>query len=97
MVSPVKETKTHPQANALTWAGFKVITEKSRIPCYALGGLETSDISVSQAHGGQGIAGISCFCTSVDSLAMKKNMKQNIEGNIEEYVEKSNKEKSYES
>ena len=89
LASPVKETKTHPQANALTWAGFKVITEKSRIPCYALGGLETADISVSQAHGGQGIAGISCFNKLVDSQSIKNNTKESTEEN--------DKEKSYES
>jgi len=89
LASPVKETKTHPQANALTWAGFKVITEKSRIPCYALGGLETADISVSQTHGGQGIAGISCFNKLVDSQSIKNNTKESTEAN--------DKEKSYES
>lgn len=61
LVSPVKETSTHLDANALTWAGFKVITQQARIPCYALGGLKLPDIEESASHGGQGIAGISCF------------------------------------
>jgi len=61
LVSPVKETLTHPQANALTWAGFKVITRQARIPCYALGGLQLSDREEAVLSGGQGIAGISCF------------------------------------
>ena len=90
LVSPVKETLTHPQANALTWAGFKVISEKSRIPCYALGGLEPLDIGESQVHGGQGIAGISCFTVSAGSKDIAINTKESI-------AEESNKERSYES
>jgi 8-oxo-dGTP diphosphatase len=61
LVSPVKETATHPEAKALAWAGFKIITEQARIPCYALGGLDVLDISEVQQQGGQGIAGIRCF------------------------------------
>ncbi|OUS33316.1 hypothetical protein A9R00_13100 [Oleispira antarctica] len=100
LVSPVKETKTHPQANALTWSGFKVISEKSRIPCYALGGLEIVDICVSQAHGGQGIAGISCFNETAASKDITKNTKESTEEknieNVEDSIEVSNEEKSYE-
>lgn len=61
LLSPVHETKTHPQATALTWSGFKEITDQARIPCYALGGLQQSEIEHSIQVGGQGIAGISCF------------------------------------
>lgn len=61
LVSPVHETNTHPQANALTWSGFKVITDKARIPCYALGGMKESEVEPCLQSGGQGIAGISCF------------------------------------
>lgn len=61
LVSPVHETTTHPKANALTWSGFKVITDRARIPCYALGGMQCSELSESVEFGGQGIAGISCF------------------------------------
>jgi 8-oxo-dGTP diphosphatase len=61
LVSPVLKTKTHPRANILAWSGFKAMTEQSRIPCYALGGMQTSDIECSIQSGGQGIAGISGF------------------------------------
>jgi 8-oxo-dGTP diphosphatase len=61
LVSPVHETTTHPKANTLTWSGFKVITDQARIPCYALGGMQCSELSESAQFGGQGIAGISCF------------------------------------
>ncbi|MBQ0732656.1 MAG: thiamine phosphate synthase, partial [Oleispira antarctica] len=61
LVSPVHETTTHPQANALTWSGFKVITDQARIPCYALGGVTMSESQTCIQFGGQGIAGIRCF------------------------------------
>jgi 8-oxo-dGTP diphosphatase len=61
LVSPVHETKTHPRANALTWSGFKVITDQARIPCYALGGMDISEFEHCIQSGGQGIAGISGF------------------------------------
>jgi 8-oxo-dGTP diphosphatase len=67
LVSPVHKTKTHPQANALTWAGFKEITEQARIPCYALGGLESTDLDIANLNGAQGIAGISTFITIKES------------------------------
>ena len=61
LVSPVHKTMTHPKANALTWSGFKVITDQARIPCYALGGMQCSELIEATQFGGQGIAGISCF------------------------------------
>ena len=61
LVSPVHETKTHPRANALTWSGFKVITDQARIPCYALGGMDISEFEHCIQSGGQGIAGIRGF------------------------------------
>lgn len=60
-VSPVKKTATHPQITPLTWAGFDIVAKQARIPCYALGGLNISDIENAKRYGGQGIAGISCF------------------------------------
>lgn len=71
LVSPVHETSTHPQANALTWSGFKVIADQARIPCYALGGMEMSDVSTCIQSGGQGIAGISCFLTDKNNITRK--------------------------
>jgi len=69
LVSPVHETKTHPQANALTWSGFKVVTDQSRIPCYALGGMQESELEHCLHNGGQGIAGINCFLTEQAIIA----------------------------
>lgn len=63
LISPVHETVTHPEAKALNWSGFKAITEQARIPCYALGGLQLSELENSIQQGGQGISGIRCFNT----------------------------------
>ena len=77
LVSPVKETQTHPSLNPLTWAGFKVISDHARIPCYALGGLTVSDIESAIEYGGQGIAGISCFLS--EQLASTENKESSYE------------------
>lgn len=61
LVSPVHETQTHPQTTALTWSGFKNITDQARIPCYALGGLQKSELEYCIQMGGQGVAGIRCW------------------------------------
>jgi 8-oxo-dGTP diphosphatase len=83
LVSPVNETKTHPQANALTWSGFKVIADQAQIPCYALGGLQKSELEHCIQVGGQGIAGISGFLAEQDNNADRQesitenNIKEN--------------------
>jgi 8-oxo-dGTP diphosphatase len=61
LVSPVNKTSTHIKATPLTWAGFNVISNQARIPCYAMGGMKAIDIDVAIKQGGQGIAGISYF------------------------------------
>ena len=73
LVSPVHETTTHPQANALTWSGFKVITDQARIPCYALGGVTMSESQTCIQFGGQGIAGIRCFMADEKNITRKNN------------------------
>jgi 8-oxo-dGTP diphosphatase len=57
-LSPVKHTQTHPEAEAIGWALFSSWVKAAGMPVYALGGMRTDDISIAQAHGGQGIAGI---------------------------------------
>lgn len=81
LVSPVHETKTHPRANALTWSGFKVIADQAHIPCYALGGMQKSEIENSIQVGGQGIAGIRCFLAEP-----QKNPDENIKESKKERV-----------
>lgn len=58
VLSPVQPTATHPDTPALGWEGFQTLTEWSRIPVYALGGLEPGDLAQARSHGAQGIAAI---------------------------------------
>ena len=78
LVSPVHETQTHPQANALTWSGFKVIADQARIPCYALGGLQVSELESCIQLGGQGIAGISGFLAEEANVSVKNLIERNV-------------------
>jgi 8-oxo-dGTP diphosphatase len=59
LLSPVKFTNTHPQAQVIGWRKFWQLTELATIPVFALGGMQLSHIPVVWAHGGQGIAAIS--------------------------------------
>ena len=78
LVSPVHETQTHPQANTLNWSGFKEITNQARMPCYALGGMQKSDLESCIQMGGQGIAGISGFLSESNEQlrTQEKNIKE---------------------
>lgn len=58
VLSPVKTTKSHPNATPLGWQAFFQLTEQSRCPVYALGGMQVQDINWALAHGGQGVAAI---------------------------------------
>ena len=59
VLSCIKATKSHPNAIPLGWETFKSLTYESKVPVYALGGMQKQDIELSQSNGGQGIAGIS--------------------------------------
>lgn len=61
VLSPVQETRSHPQARPLGWDGFGELVEEADMPVYALGGMQDGDLSRAWEHGAQGIAGISCF------------------------------------
>jgi 8-oxo-dGTP diphosphatase len=63
LISPVKPTASHPNAETLGWERFAELVVKSNCPVYALGGLQISDIAIAQQYGAQGIAGISLFET----------------------------------
>ena len=59
--SPVNQTTSHPEVQALGWDTFHCMTEQSSIPLYALGGMSEADIKIAWEHGGQGIAAISAL------------------------------------
>jgi len=59
VLSPVRATASHPDAEPMGWARFSQLVEASALPVYALGGMGVADIEAVQRHGGQGIAAIS--------------------------------------
>ncbi len=59
VVSAVKATASHPEQRALGWELFKALTDVAKMPVFALGGMEKSDIRLAQNNGAQGISAIS--------------------------------------
>ncbi len=56
VLSPVKPTKSHNNAQALGWQQFQQLIAQSTIPVYALGGMNQPDLSEALANGARGIA-----------------------------------------
>lgn len=61
LVSPVKNTASHPDVTPLGWAQFSRLVELANVPVYALGGVSDKDIREARANGAQGIASISAW------------------------------------
>lgn len=59
LLSPVKPTRTHPEANPLGWQKFNELVSLATMPVYALGGMDRNDIVEAHKAGAQGIAAIS--------------------------------------
>ena len=56
VLSPVKSTLSHPEADPLSWQKFAALTENSALPIYALGGMALSDLPMALSHGARGVA-----------------------------------------
>jgi 8-oxo-dGTP diphosphatase len=56
VLGPVAATPTHPDATLLGWDGFSAAVSGTRVPVYALGGLDAGDLERATAHGAQGVA-----------------------------------------
>lgn len=56
LLSPVKRTGSHPDAEPLGWQRFAAICNEAATPVYALGGLSLDDQEEAFAHGAQGPA-----------------------------------------
>jgi len=61
LLSPVKETQSHPGVKGIGWERFKQLTLTIEAPVYALGGMSVTDLSDAKKHGAQGVAAISSF------------------------------------
>ncbi|MGH8492378.1 MAG: Nudix family hydrolase [Moraxellaceae bacterium] len=57
-LSPVQTTLSHPDARPLGWEGFGDLAASAKLPVFALGGMQSSDIEAVWKYGGQGVAGI---------------------------------------
>ena len=58
VVSPVQATSSHPEAKPLGFTGLHDLAERSSIPVYALGGMQTAELATAFRYGAQGIAAI---------------------------------------
>lgn len=58
LLSPVKPTASHPEAQAIGWENFHCLSEQCRVPLYALGGMSPQDLPEAWRYGAQGIAAI---------------------------------------
>jgi 8-oxo-dGTP diphosphatase len=61
LLSPVRETQSHPGIPGMGWAEFGQLVQDVDRPVYALGGMTGSDVDTAIRYGGQGVAAISAF------------------------------------
>jgi len=61
VLSPVKETKSHPGVELLGWNRFEQLLTQVNIPVFALGGVNRFDMNQSLNSGAQGLSGISLY------------------------------------
>jgi 8-oxo-dGTP diphosphatase len=56
VLGPVLPTPTHPDARLLGWPGFAAAVADTRIPVFALGGLQETDRAQALVNGAHGLA-----------------------------------------
>jgi len=61
LLSPVKETSSHPGVPGIGWQQFKAMIQSLSCPVYALGGMQAADLADAKQAGAQGVAAISSF------------------------------------
>lgn len=61
LLSPVKETKSHPGVKGIGWQKFSELISVTGTPVYALGGMSETDLRDAKQAGAQGVAAISSF------------------------------------
>ena len=55
-MSPVEQTKSHPDTEPLGWDNFSKLAENITVPIFALGGMQPQHITTAWNHGAQGLA-----------------------------------------
>ena len=61
LISPVRQTPSHPGAVNLGWENFKALSDQCWLPSFALGGVMREDRALAIESGAYGVAGISGF------------------------------------
>ena len=61
VLSPVKKTVSHSEADPLGWQQFSQWVAQINLPVFALGGIDKQDYGLALSCGAQGISGISLF------------------------------------
>ncbi len=61
LLSPVKETSSHPGEPGLGWKTFIEMSRQFKQPVYALGGMTADDLNDAKAAGAQGVAAIAAL------------------------------------
>lgn len=61
LISPVRETSSHPDVRGIGWDAFAELVSRANVPAYALGGMQVNDIVMAKRSGAQGIAAISSY------------------------------------
>ena len=56
VLSPVKSTLSHPEAEPLGWKKFAELAQNVTLPVYALGGMALNDLPFAQSYGARGVA-----------------------------------------
>ncbi|HOY70345.1 MAG TPA: Nudix family hydrolase [Methylotenera sp.] len=56
VISPVLPTQSHADAQPLGWQNFRNLVRDFPVPVYALGGMQTQDLTAAWQHGAHGIA-----------------------------------------
>ncbi len=63
-LSPVLPTESHPGAETLGWESFSAIAGATKLPVYALGGMNAQLLMLAKQNGAYGVAGIRGFWCS---------------------------------
>lgn len=56
LLSPVKSTLSHPEAEPFGWQKFSEMIQDITLPVYALGGMTLTDLPVALSYGARGVA-----------------------------------------
>jgi 8-oxo-dGTP diphosphatase len=73
VLGSVKNTDSHPGLEGMGWQKFQEITQTSRLPVYAIGGLGFRDLHTAWQHGAHGVAMLSQFTNCKDGFGIQSD------------------------